>query len=107
MQNSDLKNDLLSIRDDIICGFHSGFPACCIKFYVTKWIWNIGSKTNQKHWKKIRSIKSFIIEYIPCPKCLENRTFVKYKKCPKSCIKLKRVRAWIKKSKLKTKGKAK
>ena len=90
------KNDLLHIRDDIICGLHSGFPPCCVKFFITKWIWNLASKANREHWKKIRRVRCFNVSYIPCPKCLKNRTFVKLKKCPKTCPKLKRVKVWLK-----------
>jgi len=94
-----LKQDLLRIREDIVCGFHSGFPPCCIKFFVTKWLWMGNTKARKDHWKKIRRVRCFDVEYIPCPECLKNKTFVKLKKCPKTCAKLKRVKAWIKKEK--------
>jgi hypothetical protein len=90
------KEALLHIREDITCGLHSGFPPCCIKWYITKWIWNLDTKLFDKHWGKIRGVKGIDISYIPCPKCLKNKTFVKLKKCPKSCPKKKRVKAWIK-----------
>ena len=101
MNNDDLTDDLLHIREDIICGLHSGFPPCCIKFYITKWIWNIRSKYNKEHWKKIRRVRCAKVHYIPCPKCLKDKTFIKVKRCPKNCPKKKLVKAWFKKLKKK------
>jgi hypothetical protein len=95
-EQSNLKDYLLLLKEDITCGLHSGFPPCCIKFFITKWVWNIYSKSNRDHWKKIRRVRSFKIQYIPCPKCLKNKTFVHLKKSPKNCPKIKLVKKMIK-----------
>ena len=97
---SELKQELISVKHDIVCGLHSGFPPCCVKFYITKWIWNLGSKTNHKHWNKLRDLdktKKYSIDYIPCPKCVKNKTFVELKRCPKNCSKKKWVKSFLKK----------
>jgi len=85
----ETKQALLSIRRDIICGLHSGFPPCCVKFFVTKWIWNVGSKNSNKYFEKIVLAGPW---YIPCPKCLKNKTFVPVKECPENCAKVKYVK---------------
>jgi hypothetical protein len=85
MDQETTKLVLNKIKIDISCGIHSGFPPCCVKFFVTKWVWHRFHKSNNKHWDNIRAIDSFDINYIPCPKCLKNKTFVKLKKCPKNC----------------------
>lgn len=95
----ELKHFLLHLREDIACGFHSGFPPCCIKFFITKWVWWGNSKARKEHWKKIRRIRCSKVNYIPCPKCLRNKTFVELKKCPKNCTKLKLVNEYYKKNK--------
>lgn len=77
------KLTLALIPYEIHCGFHSGFPECCIKFWVTKWTWaDPDSSFKKKHWKLLRKHD---VGYIPCPKCLRNKTFVDVKPCPKSC----------------------
>jgi len=74
----------------IQCGRHSGFPDCCIKFFVTKWIWAIDnpkSKLVKNYWDNNSKISP---GYIACPKCLKNKTFVrKINSCPKTCPLLK------------------
>lgn len=85
---------------------HSGFPPYCIKFWITNWFWNRSSKANQEHWKKIRRVRCFDVQYIPCPKCLKERTFVKIKKCPKNCPKKKLVKKIIKRDRKENKRKA-
>jgi len=100
------KEDLLLIREDITCGFHSGFPPCCIHFFIFKWWPNILSKRMRilskrmrEHWKAIRRVRKYDIQYIPCPQCLKDRNIVEVKKCPKNCTKKKLVAKLYKKSK--------
>lgn len=99
MNNDILKEELLHIREDIICGFHSGFPPCCVKFFVTKWVWNLGSKSNREHWRRIRRVRCAKVHYIPCPQCLKDKTFVELKCCPKNCPKVKLVKKTLRKHK--------
>lgn len=83
------KEHINSILDhlpyDIHCGRHSGFPECCIKFFITKWIWNYSRY--KLHWKKLGRLRKNRPDYIPCPTCLKNKTFVKLISCPKNCKK--------------------
>ena len=70
---------------EIHCGRHSGFPDCCIRFYVTKWITkDTDSKFSKTYRSKLNRLKNHP-GYIPCPKCLKNRTFIKVIKCPDNC----------------------
>lgn len=89
MNKITLRNRILNyIPYDIHCGKHSGFPSCCIIFFVTKWVWVCHYKNNKfykAYWTKMQALKNRP-EYIPCPKCLRNRTFVKLKSCPADCL---------------------
>lgn len=81
--------------NSVVCGFHSGFPPCCIKHFLSKWMWacidshcsyfpEYHEKMEAKRtMKKVGKGFRYNFEYIPCPTCLENETFVKCKKCPK------------------------
>jgi hypothetical protein len=44
---------------EIHCGRHSGFPECCIKFFVSKWIWawHDNSKFYKAYWVKMEKLK--------------------------------------------------
>ena len=76
---------LSKIPYDIHCGRHSGFPECCIKFFITKWIW-IWDDKNSKEMKKHRArLNKHHPGYIACPKCIRKKNFIKLKPCPKSC----------------------
>ncbi len=76
---------LAKIPYDIHCGGHSGFPDCCIKFFITKWIWvwdDRDSKFVKSYRKRINKLRP---GYIACPKCLKSKKFIKVQPCPKSC----------------------
>ncbi len=76
---------LAKIPYDIHCGKHSGFPDCCIKFFITKWVWMFdddSSKFIKTYRKKLRAAMP---GYVPCPKCLREKKFITVKHCPKSC----------------------
>lgn len=67
---------------EIHCGRHSGFPDCCIKFYITEWIWHdIDSQFRRDHLKRLEDAPGYIV----CPKCLKSKNFIEVKCCPKSC----------------------
>lgn len=84
-----LSFNLSLIPYEIHCGRHSGFPDCCIKFYVTKWIWyDADSKFRKNHIKLLKKYvwtDDSVSGYIVCPKCIKSKTFVEVKKCPKGC----------------------
>lgn len=89
---------LTLIPYEIHCGKHSGFPDCCIKFFITRWITKDPNSKFRKDYCK-RLIK-LMPGYIPCPKCVKNKTFITVKKCPVNC-KLKRLiwgNNWVKKN---------
>jgi hypothetical protein len=56
------------MRQEVVCGWHSGFPVCCIAFYATIW-----------HRWRPRSLKwsdrylawgdLFDADYVMCPWC--------------------------------------
>lgn len=84
MNKTTLRNRILNnIPYDIHCGKHSGFPNCCIIFFITQWAW-MSSNKKQPHWDKMNKLRNHP-GYIPCPKCLRNRDFIKVKLCPKNC----------------------
>lgn len=58
----------------INCGFHSGFPACCVKFYICDWIWR-----NDEEMYKYNKVIPENVYYIPCPDCIKKNRFVKVK----------------------------
>jgi hypothetical protein len=89
------------------CGLHSGFPQCCIEFFV-KTYWPIMTVTSSMnaHGETLEELfdraslqqatalrameryrttvfKSRVIEpgYVPCPHCLSRGRFVKVKRC--------------------------
>lgn len=77
---------LAKIPYDIHCGKHSGFPDCCIRFFITKWIWiwdDQNSKFMKSYRKRLRSINA---GYVPCSDCLKKKKFITVKNCPKSCL---------------------
>src|ERR1035437_2872856 len=84
LSNEDILTRLKHLHSTIECGIHSGYPPCCIKFYITQKIW-MPEEQNSEYIKKIikRSNdleKSF--GYIPCPACLESGNDVKLLPCP-------------------------
>ena len=73
---------------EIHCGKHSGFPDCCIRFFISRWISkDLDSKFCNDHRAKLEKLGSKHPGYIPCPKCLKNRTFNKVLLCPRNCKK--------------------
>ena len=71
------------------CGLHSGFPTCCIEFFVT--VWHPWMLTNPRvlspDARRVMKTYETTIRrdvapgYVPCPSCLEARRFVTPRKC--------------------------
>src|SRR4051812_36420967 len=67
----------------IECGLHSGFPRCCIAFFVKVW-WRV----SDDNWKLIDSYRKMqqqfgVLEsgYVMCPSCVLNKNVVEVKNC--------------------------
>lgn len=68
--NEDILRRLKHLPKTIECGLHSGFPPCCVAFYVTQKMWmdNIEQDAyNKRIYKKNNSYG-----YVPCPDCLKS-----------------------------------
>lgn len=76
---------LKKIPYDILCGKHSGFPDCCIKFFITKWTWLWGCEPSKFRKAYSKRLKMSEAGYVPCPKCLKAKKFVDVQPCPKTC----------------------
>jgi hypothetical protein len=64
----------------IECGKHSGFPPCCIRFYISQKIW-MSDRASQRYSAKVaRSGLGY--RYMPCPKCLRQKHVVETLPCP-------------------------
>lgn len=88
------KNTLKHLAIDVECGMHSGIPDCCIKFFVTVWVWvpkTRKSKTFRDYWNKMEKKYKYgkdtldngakYLGYIPCPSCLHKNNFIQVKDC--------------------------
>lgn len=75
------------------CGLHSGFPACCVVFFVEVW-WPANAIQQSRHAR--RSLRKQAraatdnyrdvffplgVDYVPCPSCARARTFVSSRPC--------------------------
>lgn len=58
-----------------ICGIHSGFPECCIEFFVNHWL-KKGGGYDEEH-RKFMEANHVSVGYVPCPECIKNKTFIK------------------------------
>lgn len=65
-------SDVAAIR----CGLHSGFPRCCIRFFI-------GPGTQMSDADRATYFETTPgVGYMPCPACVASGTFVKVKPCP-------------------------
>jgi hypothetical protein len=104
-------DDVREVEHHIRCGLHSGFPVCCIAFFIVeKRRWEPGSDVWREYSAALASAARAAgkmrrrtiggrrktvpdIGYAPCPKCIEARRFVRVKSCPKSCVPPRRTRS--------------
>lgn len=68
---------------DVICGINSGFPPCCIEFYVNTWLPALKdlNKLGFLGYVIAESVRSMHCGYIICPECVANNNIVKVKLC--------------------------
>ena len=77
MTNAETLTRLSNIRYMVECGIHSGFPACCVQFYVTRFAWMKSAK-RQSYSDKVGDCWG----YIPCLECFKKGNVVKVLPCP-------------------------
>lgn len=86
LSHKDILRRLNHLPSTFECGVHSGFPTCCIIFYMTRKMW-MSESENRDYNKLIHQKMKMILDedgeyikhipgYIPCPKCLESENFV-------------------------------
>jgi hypothetical protein len=70
------------------CGLHSGFPICCIEFFVKDYMPIVERPTSPEASRAIANYRDAIRRrgdikpgYIPCPRCLKSRRTVRVKCC--------------------------
>lgn len=76
-QMGDLDPDDSTIRL-VERGLHSGFPPCCVTFFVQ--IWCALMSDYQRVLRRVRADHARV-SYIPCPDCVLSKKFVTMKKC--------------------------
>lgn len=65
---------------DVRMGSCSGFPSCCIVWFLTGW--KLVSKTRFIWWYSERAGKC---NYVPCPLCMLSGARVKVRRCTPEC----------------------
>lgn len=67
------------------CGLHSGFPPCCIEFFVTTWRPLALARLDSNHpgLAAVDEYRQLLGHngYIPCPSCLQEKRAVRVKHC--------------------------
>jgi hypothetical protein len=69
------------------CGLHSGFPACCVAFFVKTWAPLKLSRRASKADRAATDAYSAALcqvgqdGYVPCPDCFRIRRFVDVQEC--------------------------
>lgn len=111
LDNADILRRLKHLPKSIECGLHSGFPPCCVAFYVNHKMWmddEERSAYNKRAYDKGLSVfyerlKSYTLPngitddevkvkmqallrdslfgYVPCPSCLESYNKVTVLEC--------------------------
>lgn len=82
---------------DITCGMHSGFPKCCILFFISVWrhymymLYDLDTLPERTYRRSQALFTEFqeMLEaqgigragYIPCPRCQLEKNIVKVKTC--------------------------
>ena len=76
------------------CGLHSGFPPCCVAFFVQVWWPTHMMEGRSPKLRETRALMSDYrrvldrqrkdhsqLSYIPCPKCVLTKKFVTMRRC--------------------------
>src|ERR1700676_4532694 len=85
MNESDMLNRLIYSQSAIICGFYSGYPTCCVQFFITKKLWMSDTEV-RRYIEQIQHRSQQLGNkwggYIPCPNCLKAGNMVEVLPCP-------------------------
>lgn len=84
MTHTEILIRLSNVHYMVDCGIHSGFPACCVRFYVTKFAW-MKRERRQSYGDKVVECgtkNGISYGYVPCPACLKKNNVVKVLPCP-------------------------
>lgn len=85
MNEQETLNRLIYIQSAIRCGTHSGFPLCCIKFFIAEKLW-MTDEQSQIYYCRMQERSQEIggkwWGYIPCPDCLAKGNMVEVLPCP-------------------------
>jgi hypothetical protein len=68
--------DYMDRAHEIECGLHSGYPVCCVAFFVL--VWHEWSELQRGSY--MAGLKKSP-GYVPCPRCLKAKTFVSGRPC--------------------------
>jgi hypothetical protein len=68
------------VIQEVHCGLHSGFPDCCILFFVTFWA-SAPDAVRDFYADLVSNLAVKRPGYIPCPRCLLGGDFVEVKRC--------------------------
>lgn len=66
-----------TVAYDVAYGLHSNIPECCVAFFIRDW--DHESPYGQMIYHKCKC------QYVPCPKCWQDKTFNKLRVCIKDC----------------------
>ena len=76
----------------IECGLHSGYPRCCVLFYVKFWwpyhaAWHAGRAdlSGVAPYRQTLDALKIRAGYVPCPACALAENIVVPKPCPTTC----------------------
>jgi hypothetical protein len=85
LSKSALMVRLNHLKNIVKCGTHSGFPPCCIQYYITVHMWRSDLAMVRYCNKAVNrgiEVRNKAPGYIPCPSCLEKGKFIRVRKCP-------------------------
>ena len=72
-------------RCDFLCGVCSNIPVCCIAFYKTDWDTMQDRTEYNEKFNIAEEKRGKLIQYIPCPDCLDKENFVEIADCMETC----------------------
>lgn len=78
-------------RKERTCGLHSGYPVCCVEFYISQWRhWSYDEREAYYREAETAFFAKFKDRYLyclPCPRCLSKSHFMQNRGAPCECLK--------------------